>query len=301
MTLHSNNFLNRGHKPVAEKNTVGIGLKAEHYREILETRPAVGWFEVHTENYMGAGGAPHHYLSAIRESYPLSLHGVGLSLGGADPLDRTHLEKTKGLIDRYEPCLVSEHLAWSKFGGTHFNDLLPVPRTLESLGLIANHIDEVQNFLGRTILVENPSTYLEFEQDSMSEEDFLVALAERSGCHLLIDVNNVYVSAMNHDFDAASWLSGIPAHLVGEIHLAGHAVEQVGADHLYIDDHGSTVAPAVWDLYTNFVHRIGPRPTLIEWDNNIPLLSDLLIEARHAEKILVKATPADGELELTDV
>lgn len=284
----------------AVQNRAGIGLKAQHYREILATRPEVGWFEVHTENYMGAGGAPHHYLSAIRENYPISLHGVGLSLGGADPIDKDHLARTRAVIDRYEPVLVSEHLAWSKLDGKHFNDLLPVPRTSEALDIVVNHIDEVQNFLGQEILIENPSTYLEFARNSMSEPEFLVALAHRSGCRLLIDVNNVYVSAKNHDFDAISWLSEIPAHLVEEIHLAGHTVEHVGHDELYIDDHGSSVSPVVWALYEYFIDRIGPKPTLIEWDTNIPKFSDWMFEADRAQSVLSQKFVACKEPEIAN-
>lgn len=276
------------------RNHAGIGLKAQHYREILDTRPAIGWFEVHTENYMGAGGAPHHYLSAVREDYPVSFHGVSLSLGGADPLDREHLAKTKALIERYEPALVSEHLAWSKLDHMHFNDLLPVPLTFEALETVANHIDDVQNFLGREILIENPSTYLAFAHSDMVEPEFLISLAQKSGCRLLVDVNNVYVSAKNHGFDASAWLSNIPAHLVGEIHLAGHAVERVGQDEILIDDHGSIVSPAVWALYEAFIARIGTRPTLVEWDNIIPTLSDWMAQASRAQEVLSRQI-SDGE------
>lgn len=282
----------------AVQSRAGIGLKAQHYREILDTLPAVGWFEVHTENYMGAGGAPHHYLSAIRENYPISLHGVGLSLGGADPIDQAHLVRTKTVIDRYEPALVSEHLAWSAFDDMHFNDLLPVPRTRETLEVVANHIDEVQDFLGRQILIENPSTYLAFDRDCMSEPNFLIALAKKTGCRLLIDVNNVYVSAINHGFDPALWLSEIPAHLVEEIHLAGHTIEQVGSDQICIDDHGSEVSQIVWSLYEDFIKRIGPRATLIEWDNNIPTLSDWMNEARRAQEVLSLMTSANKPREV---
>jgi uncharacterized protein (UPF0276 family) len=279
---------------------VGIGLKAQHYHEILDTRPAVGWFEVHTENYMGAGGAPHHYLSTIRENYPISLHGVSLSLGGADPLDKDHLARTKSVIDRYEPALVSEHLAWTKLSGSHFNDLLPVPRTFEALETIANHIDEVQNFWGREILIENPSTYLEFAQNGMSEPEFLIALAQKSGCRLLVDVNNVYVSAKNNGFDATAWLSEISPHLVGEIHLAGHTVERIGQDEILIDDHGSEVSSVVWALYEAFIERIGLRPTLIEWDNNVPALSDWMIEASRAQTILSRKRAGYKEAEIAN-
>lgn len=266
----------------------GIGLKADHYRTIIETRPDIGWFEVHTENYMGAGGAPHRYLSAIRAHYPISLHGVGLSLGGAEPLDPDHLARTKAAVSRYEPELVSEHLAWSALAGVHFNDLLPLPRTLEALEIVADHVDQVQEVLGRQILVENPSTYVEYESNALTEPEFLVALARRTGCGLLIDVNNAYVSAMNHGFDAQAYLAEIPETLVGEIHLAGHAVRHIDGAELRIDDHGSCVAPAVWTLYTHFVERIGPRPTLIEWDTNVPTLEVWLAEAAKADAVLAR-------------
>lgn len=272
----------------------GIGLKAEHYREIIETRPEIGWFEVHTENYMGAGGAPHRYLSAIRSQYPLSLHGVGLSLGGAEALDLDHLTRTKAAVARYEPALVSEHLAWSALGGVHFNDLLPLPRTLEGLEIVADHVDQVQEVLGRQILVENPSTYVEYESNALTEPEFLVALARRTGCGLLIDVNNAYVSAMNHGFDATAYLAEIPETLVGEIHLAGHAVRHIDGAELRIDDHGSCVAPAVWTLYTRFIERIGPRPTLIEWDTNVPTLDVWLAEAAKADAVLARGRRAQS-------
>lgn len=275
----------------------GIGLKAEHYRAVIETRPEIGWFEVHTENYMGAGGAPHRYLSAIREQYPLSLHGVGLSLGGADALDPDHLARTKAAVARYEPALVSEHLAWSTVGGLHFNDLLPLPRTFEALNIVADHVDQVQEVLGRQILVENPSTYVEYESNALTEPEFLIALARRTGCGLLIDVNNAYVSAMNHGFDAAAYLAEIPEALVGEIHLAGHAVRQIEGAELRIDDHGSCVTPAVWTLYADFVARVGSRPTLIEWDTNVPTLDVWLAEAAKADTVLArgrKSHPALG-------
>ena len=299
MTLHGEDAPD-WHPEVAVQNHTGIGLKAQHYREILSTRPAVGWFEVHTENYMGAGGAPHHYLSAIRENYPISLHGVSLSLGGTDPLDKDHLARTKSVVDRYEPALVSEHLAWTRLDGTHFSDLLPVPRTYEALETTANHIDEIQNFLGREILIENPSTYLEFAQNGMSEPEFLIALTQKSGCRLLVDVNNVYVSAKNNGFDASAWLSEIPAHLVGEIHLAGHTVERIGRDEIYIDDHGSDVSSIVWALYETFIERIGLRPTLIEWDNNVPTLSAWMIEASRAQSILSRERAGYKEAEIAN-
>ncbi|WP_339613947.1 DUF692 domain-containing protein [uncultured Parvibaculum sp.] len=274
--------------PAACPRAAGVGLKADHYREILDTRPAIGWFEVHAENFMGAGGAPHRYLTAIREHYPLSLHGVGLSLGSAGPLDRAHAKRLRALVDRYEPGLVSEHLAWSRHDGIHFNDLLPVPLTEEALDIVAEHVEETQDILGRRMLIENPSTYVA-TRDEMSETEFLVALARRTGCGLLVDVNNVYVSSMNHGRDAAAWLDAITADLVGEIHLAGHAVEMVEGEALRIDDHGSRVSPEVFELCGRFLDRVGPVPTLIEWDSDVPPLSVLLEEASKADKLLLRA------------
>ena len=274
--------------PAACPRAAGVGLKADHYREILETRPAIGWFEVHAENFMGEGGAPHRYLTAIREHYPLSLHGVGLSLGSAGPLDRDHALRLRALVDRYEPGLVSEHLAWTRHEGVHFNDLLPIPLTQEALDIFSDHVDETQDILGRRMLIENPSTYVA-TRDEMSETEFLIALTRRTGCGLLVDVNNVYVSAMNHGRDAAVWLDAIPAELVGEIHLAGHAVEMVGGKALRIDDHGSPVAPEVLKLYRRFIERVGAHPTLIEWDNHVPSLSVLMSEAAQADELLRQA------------
>lgn len=264
----------------------GVGLKAQHYQEILETGPALGWFEVHPENYMGAGGAPHHYLSRIRERYPLSLHGVGMSLGSAGPLDRDHLARLKTLVDRYEPGLVSEHLSWAVFDGAFLNDLLPLPLTQETLAQVAAHVDEMQEALARRVLVENPSTYVRARGDEMTEPEFLTELARRTGCGLLLDINNVYVSACNHGFDAETYLDQIAPDLVGEIHLAGHAVESVAGAELRIDDHGSRVCEAVWALYRGFVARAGATPTLIEWDTDVPSLRTLQDEARRAQAII---------------
>lgn len=262
----------------------GIGLKPEHYREILGSRPKVGFFELHTENYMGAGGPPHRYLEQIAANYPLSFHGVGLSLAGVDPLDREHLKKWRVLVDRYEPALVSEHVAWSSHDDVAFHDLLPVPYTEEALRVLCDHIDEMQNAVGRRILVENPSRYVDFRETDMSEPEFLVEATRRTACGLLLDVNNVYVSARNQNEDASSYLEQIPAELVEEIHLAGHSVQSVDGEELRIDDHGSRVAPAVWALYSSLIARIKPRPTLIEWDTAVPELEVLLDEARRADE-----------------
>jgi uncharacterized protein len=264
----------------------GIGLKAPHYAEILENRRDIGWFEVHTENFMGAGGPPHRYLEAIGEHYPLSFHGVGLSLGTAGPLDRAHLKRTRALIERYRPGLVSEHLSWSISGGVYLNDLLPLPYTPETLDVVCEHIDEVQDFLGRSILVENPSTYLRFRQSVIPEVEFLGSVAERTGCGVLLDVNNVFVSARNHDFDPLAYMRALAHAPIGEIHLAGHFVNSVEGREIRIDDHGSPVAAEVWRLYEAAIDLFGPRPTLIEWDTRIPPLAVLMAEAATADRVL---------------
>lgn len=261
----------------------GIGVKPIHYRELLSSKPALAFIEVHPENYMGAGGPPHAYLEEIAKHYPLSLHGVGLSLGGAEPLNRDHLARWRALVDRYQPALVSEHVAWSRFGEVALHDLLPIPYTAESLHIVCDHIDQMQNALGRTILVENPSTYVTLSQSDIPEPDFLVEAANRTGCGLLLDINNVYVSAGNHGFDARKWLSRVPGGPVGEIHLAGHSLIRDGAFQIRIDDHGSRVCAEVWELYRETVARIGARPTLIEWDSDVPELAVLCDEAKRAD------------------
>ncbi len=265
----------------------GIGLKPQHYSEILERRPALGFFEIHAENYMGAGGLPHHYLSRIRENYPVSLHGVGLSIGADDPLDRDHLKRLRQLVERYEPGLFSEHLAWSTHEGVYFNDLLPLPYTKATLARVCDHIDEAQDAVGRTMLLENPSTYLAFEESEMSEIDFLKDVARRSGCGLLLDVNNVFVSGSNHNHDPQAYLDAFPIERVGEIHLAGHdlRIDDAGAA-LIIDAHGSPVIDSVWALFVHAVARAGPVPTMIERDANVPPFDDLAKEAARADAVL---------------
>ncbi|MGE0212782.1 MAG: DUF692 domain-containing protein [Parvibaculaceae bacterium] len=265
----------------------GIGLKPQHYREVLEARPALGFFEVHAENYMGEGGPPHRWLERIRRDYPLSLHGVALSLGSEGPLDREHLKRLKSLIERYEPGLFSEHLAWSTHEDAYLDDLLPLPYTEETLARVCRHIDETQEFLGRRLLLENPSTYLLFEDSTLSETDFLRGIVRRTGCGLLLDVNNVFVSAVNHATDALAYLADFPFEHVGEIHLAGHdeRTDDGGVPFL-IDAHGSPVADPVWALYAHVVFRAGPKPTLIERDANLPPLPDLVAEAARADAVL---------------
>ncbi|MGU2419711.1 MNIO family bufferin maturase [Burkholderia cenocepacia] len=257
----------------------GIGLRFRHHQAVLDTRPAVPWFEVHTENYFGGGTAPR-YLDAIRADYPVSLHGVGLSLGSAEGLDAAHLARVRGAVGRFEPGLVSEHLSWSVAGGVYLADLLPLPMTEEALALVCRHVDEVQTALARPILVENPSTYLRFAHSTIPEWEFLAQLAQRTGCGILCDVNNLYVSANNHGWDPLTYLAGLPAEAIGEIHLAGHSTRQLeNGRTLRIDDHGSRVAPEVWTLYRDALRCFGPVPTLIEWDTDVPPLETLMDEA----------------------
>ena len=266
----------------------GLGFKAEHFDAIRETQPALGFFEVHAENYMGAGGAPHRQLAALRQDYALSLHGVGLSIGGADRPDAAHLQRLSDLIRRYEPAAFSEHLAWSSHGGDYLNDLLPLPYTPETLSRICDHIDEVQTALGCRMLLENPSTYVLFEQSSIDEPAFLDEIARRTGCGLLLDVNNVFVSCTNHRRDPRDWLAAFPLSQVGEIHLGGHAEEDLPSGPLLIDDHGSPVADPVWTLYAEVIAAAGPLPTLIEWDNDVPPFADLMDEAARAAQVLTR-------------
>jgi len=264
----------------------GAGLKPEHHRHVLETRPDIGWFEVHAENYMGAGGPPHFFLERVRALYPLSLHGVGLSIGSAGGMVPGHLARLKAVADRYDPFVVSEHLAWSTHGGVFLNDLLPLPYTEATLALVTRHVEEVQTELGRSILIENPSTYLRFEGEEMAETDFLRALARRSGCGLLLDLNNVAVSAANRGFDPLAYLANFPVEHVGEVHLAGHAVLGDPAVPLLVDTHDRPVPREVWDLYHRLITRLGPLPTLIEWDSDVPAWSILEAEVACAESML---------------
>jgi uncharacterized protein (UPF0276 family) len=278
----------------------GVGLKAEHYRTILESRPDIGFFEVHAENYMGAGGPPHRFLSAIRESYPLSLHGVGLSIGADRPLDRHHLQRLKELVARYTPGLFSEHLAWSSHDCGFLNDLLPVPYTAESLARVVEHVDKVQEILGRQMLLENPSTYLAFEESTLAETDFIAEVVRRTGCGLLLDVNNVYVSSINQQWDPFSYIDGYPLAAVQEIHLAGHAREADEKSRpLLVDTHDRQVADIVWDLFAQAIHRTGPLPTLIEWDSNIPDWPTLKAEAERADTIMQAVTQLASEVQTT--
>ena len=279
---------------------VGVGFKAEHFEPIVDSRPELGFFEVHAENYMGAGGHPHRRLDAVRERYPLSLHGVGLSIGSPGPLDQAHLDRLAAVARRFEPALVSEHLAWSTHAGAFFNDLLPLPYTRETLARVVDHIDEVQNALRRPILLENPSTYVVFAESTFAETDFLREIARRAGCGLLLDVNNVFVSATNHGYDPHRYLADFPLSAVGEIHLAGFAEDEDDAGlPLLIDAHNSPVRDPVWTLYADAIRRLGTMPTLIEWDNDLPSWPTLLGEARRAERVMADASakrpePADA-------
>jgi uncharacterized protein (UPF0276 family) len=265
----------------------GLGFKAEHFDDVRRDGADVGFFEVHAENYMGDGGMPHRMLAWLGERYPLSLHGVGLSIGAAAPLDRAHLERLRALVDRYRPQSFSEHLAWSTHDTGFLNDLLPLPYTDETLRRVTDHIDAVQQAVGQRILLENPSTYLLFADSTIDEVDFLDAVAQATGCGLLLDVNNVMVSAVNHGLDPFAYVDRFPVGHVGEIHLAGYDETVDGAgDRLLVDAHGTAVRDDVMALYRHTVARCGPVPTLIEWDNDVPAFPALLAEAARADAVL---------------
>lgn len=268
----------------------GLGLKPEHFRDVLESGPDIGFFEVHAENYMVPGGPMHHYLERIRELYPLSLHGVGLSIGADAPLDKTHLDALSVLIDRYAPQAFSEHLAWSSHGEFFLNDLLPLAYTATTLNRVCDHIDQVQTHLGCRMLLENPATYLEFSTSTLSETDFISDVIRRTGCGLLLDVNNAYVSCINHHREPGAYIRALPLDRVEQIHLGGFATQaDANGDPLLIDSHGTPVAKDVWALYTDMLEQTGPIATLIERDNDIPPFDVLLAEARLAESNLVQA------------
>jgi uncharacterized protein (UPF0276 family) len=267
------------------RTRVGIGLRAPHYREMLDTRPPVGWLEVHSENFFGEGGQPHWFLERLRAHYPLSMHGVGLGLGSMDPLSRNHLEKLARLIARYAPFLVSEHLCWNAVGGRHLNELLPLPYTEEALDHLCDRVDAVQSALGRQILIENISSYVRYRHSTIAEWEFIVALARRTGCKILLDVNNVFVNAINHGFDPRTYLAAMCADQVGELHLAGFEC----IDGRLVDTHSRPVSEDVWQLYEQTVVALGPRHTLIEWDEDLPPLAVLLQEAQRAQSVLAGA------------
>lgn len=264
----------------------GIGLRSQHHAAVLTASPAPAWIEAHTENYFHDGGPAVRALERARSLYPLSLHGVGLGLGSADPLDRAHLERIRRAVQRFEPALVSEHACWGHAGGEHFNDLLPLPYTEEAVTHLAARVSEVQEYLGRQILIENLSAYVSFADAQLSEGDFLAAVVARSGCGLLLDVNNAYVNATNLGLDLERFFAALPAHAVQEIHLAGHTRRRIGSRDLLLDDHGSAVCDEVWALYEQTLRALGPVPTLIEWDTDVPELATLLDEAARADAVL---------------
>ena len=265
----------------------GVGFKRCHFQDIVNDSGCVGWLEIHAENYMSEGGRNIAQLKRLRQDFPISCHGVGLSIGGENALSVEHLNRLKALVAWLEPAEFSEHLAWSSHDGNYFNDLLPIPYNEAALTRVCDHIDEVQDFLGRTILLENPSTYLVFEESEMSEIEFISEISRRTGCGLLLDVNNVFVSATNHSVDPFEYIDNFPLHLVGEIHLGGHAEEtdDDGAV-LLIDNHGSEVVEPVWKLYERVLRRAGVLPTLIEWDNDVPEWNILAAEARRAYRVM---------------
>jgi uncharacterized protein (UPF0276 family) len=265
--------------------SAGVGLRAPHVAEVLATRPAVDFFEVHPENYMGGGPALAD-LERVRRDHAVSLHGVGLSLGGAEPLDRRHLSRFRALVERIQPRMISEHLAWSIGAGAYLNHLLPLPYDDERLAETCRRVARVQETLGQAVMVENPSRYLRFRHSPIPEPEFLAELARRTGCGLLLDVNNVYVTSGNFGEDPLAYLAALPAGAIGEIHLAGHATNHVEGRRILIDDHGSAVAPPVWDLYQRVLERLGPVPTLVEWDTNLPPFAVLLGEAARARRHL---------------
>ncbi len=269
----------------------GLGLRKEHYQEILEQRPAVDWFEILSENYMVAGGKPLHWLERVREHYPLVMHGVSLSIGSSDPLDMDYLCDLKALVERVEPEWISDHLCWTGLGGHNFHDLLPLPYTEETVRHVAERVVRVQEFLGRRILLENLSSYVTFRDSEMSEWAFLTAVCEAADCLILLDVNNIFVSAVNHGFDPREYLEGVPAERVWQFHLAGHTTNESGR--ILIDTHDQPVRDEVWDLYAEAARRFGPVSTMIERDDNIPALDELLEELGQARRI---AEPIWGEV-----
>lgn len=275
--------------PSGHQFPVGVGLKAEHLLKVTETKPDLAFFEVHAENYMTAGGNHMRFLDEVSDSYSLSVHGVGMSLGSAEGINSQHLKNFRRVIDRYQPWLVSEHLAWSVHDGHYLNDLLPLPLNEATLAVVSDNVSRMQDAIGRKILIENPSTYVAFKTTNIDEPEYLARLAERTGCGILLDVNNVYVSARNNGFDAEKYLARIPGDLVGEIHMAGHVVKQVDGAEIRIDDHGSSVIDDVWSLYRQTIERIGARPTLVEWDSNVPELPVLVAEAHKAQEQMMFA------------
>lgn len=269
-------------------NLIGIGLRKPHYQQVLAEKPPVSWWEVHSEDFFQGGGPSVDMLCAVREHYPVSLHGVGLSLGSACGVLPEHLLRLKQLIERVDPFLVSEHLSWSRVSGVYLPDLLPIPYTDDSLAIMVRNVDQTQTILAREILIENPSSYIEFKATHHDEADFLVSLCQQTGAKILLDVNNVFVSSCNHGWDAKQYIDTIPGELVHEIHLAGHSIKSIGADtFLRVDTHDDVVSQEVWVLYGYALEKMGPKPTLLEWDAQIPALSELIKEAEKAQQYLV--------------
>lgn len=264
----------------------GIGLRTPHYTELLEKKPGVAWLEVHSENYFGEGGKALHILEKIRRDYPISLHGVSMSLGSADELNWQHLKKLRDLIAYINPCLISDHLCWSSIDGQYMHDLLPLPYTEEALIHIISRIQQVQEYLNRQILIENISSYVQYNHSSIPEPDFLTEVAIKSGCGIVLDINNIYVNATNFGWNAEKYISAIPAHLVQEIHLAGFTTSIIKEKEVLIDSHNRPIVPAVWNLYRQTIQQIGRKPTIIEWDSDFPSLDALCLEAYRAEKIM---------------
>lgn len=266
----------------------GIGLRSAHTAEIIASLPSVGFLEAHSENYFRIGGAPFEHLMKCRETYPISLHGVGLSLGSGGGVSEEHLQKLKTLVDIVQPALVSEHVSWSAADGKSVPDLLPLPMTREALGILCTNISRVQDVLQRKILIENPSSYLSFTGAEMAEADFLAEAAQKTGCGILLDVNNIHVSAHNMNFDARAYVDALPAGIVDEIHVAGYQVNTIGTDEFFIDAHNHPVYDDVWSLYAHALSRFGDTPTLVEWDADLPPLAVLVAEARKADNLRMK-------------
>lgn len=280
--------------PAEPFRPAGIGLRGRHYEAVLEQKPDIGWIEVHPENYFG-GGRHRHYLTKARELYPLSFHAVGLSLGSDQPVDREHLRQFKELIDIYEPFQVSDHASWSASGNAHLQDLLPLPYTQETLDRLCANVEMTQDYFGREILVENPSSYLSFTIDEMPEYEFMNELSRRSGCHILLDVNNIFVQSVNHDFDPYHYIDNIDAEVVKELHLAGHTERTFDGGTLLVDTHNRPVRDEVWDLYEHTIKTIGSVPTLIEWDGDIPKLPVLVAESDKAQSVIDRCAMPEAE------
>ncbi len=264
---------------------VGIGLRSPHYQEILDTSPDIGWIEVHPENYF-CGGIHRHYLDQISKKYPISLHAVGLSLGADQDVDKNHLEQFKELIDIYKPFIISDHVSWSASGNAHLNDLLPLPYNKETLERLKKNVAQTQDYFGQQILVENPSTYIAFKDNIMPEYDFMNLLCEKSGCGMLLDINNIYVQCHNHNLDAYEYIENIEGKYVQEIHMAGHISKQVGDNNILVDTHNQLVCEDVWHLYKHAIKKLGSVPTLIEWDQDFPPLKTLVDEAARARNVI---------------